>query len=53
MNVVRYAPESAGIWDAFVRSSRNATFLHERGYMDYHADRFQDHSLLVLSLIHI
>lgn len=40
---------SAGIWDAFVRSSRNATFLHERGYMDYHADRFQDHSLLVFA----
>lgn len=33
-------------WDAFVRTSRNGTFLFERPFMDYHADRFEDHSLL-------
>jgi hypothetical protein len=33
-------------WNDFVRRSRNGTFLFERGYMDYHADRFQDDSLL-------
>ena len=34
-------------WDAFVEKARNATFLFKRGYMDYHADRFRDHSLMV------
>ncbi len=47
MRIERYEPERAADWDAFVRSSRNGTFLFERGYMDYHADRFRDYSLLV------
>ena len=29
-----------------VRDSKNGTFLFERGYMDYHSDRFEDHSLM-------
>ena len=33
-------------WDEFVRLSKNGTFLHKRAYMEYHADRFEDHSLL-------
>lgn len=33
-------------WDDFVRASRNGTFLHKRGYMDYHSDRFDDCSLV-------
>lgn len=33
-------------WDAFVKASRNATFLFYRGYMDYHRDRFSDYSQL-------
>ena len=33
-------------WNAFVKKARNSTFLFDRGYMDYHADRFEDHSLL-------
>ncbi len=34
------------VWDEFVKDSRNGTFLFMRGYMDYHADRFRDHSLM-------
>lgn len=33
-------------WDALVERSRNGTFLFRRGYMDYHSDRFEDHSLV-------
>lgn len=33
-------------WDVFVKASKNGTFLFCRGYMDYHADRFQDNSLI-------
>lgn len=42
-----YKEADSQIWDSFVRSSRNATFLFERSYMDYHADRFCDVSLLI------
>ena len=46
-SVCRYTQDMAADWDAFVRTSKNATFLHERGFMDYHADRFPDHSLVI------
>lgn len=41
-----YSPEDQQVWDDFVSGSRNAIFLFYRAYMDYHADRFRDHSLL-------
>lgn len=34
-------------WNAFVAASRNGTFLFDRGYMDYHADRFADASVVL------
>lgn len=46
MPVIRYKNAFAKEWDDFVRSSRNGTFLHLRSYMEYHADRFVDHSLV-------
>lgn len=46
MEVTRYTPDKASQWDAFVRSAKNATFLHLRGYLDYHSDRFADNSLI-------
>lgn len=46
MNIKRYTASDASLWDAFVRGSRNGTFLFERAYMDYHSDRFTDHSLI-------
>ncbi|MDE6717207.1 MAG: GNAT family N-acetyltransferase [Muribaculaceae bacterium] len=38
----RYCPEDREEWNGFVKESRNATFLFDRGYMDYHSSRFQD-----------
>jgi Acetyltransferase (GNAT) domain len=35
------------LWNSIVASSRNGNFLHDRRYMDYHADRFHDVSLIV------
>lgn len=46
MEVIKYASEHKKVWDAFVAGSKNATFLFYRDYMEYHADRFTDHSLL-------
>lgn len=47
MEVLQYSAEYKAEWDAFVRSSKNATFMLERSYMDYHSDRFTDASLLL------
>ncbi|MCJ8166856.1 GNAT family N-acetyltransferase [Pontibacter sp. E15-1] len=44
--VVRYTLAHKDAWDAFVAASKNGTFLLLRDYMEYHADRFTDHSLL-------
>ena len=41
-----YASSLAEEWDAFVDKAKNGTFLYKRGYMDYHADRFVDCSLM-------
>lgn len=34
-------------WNEFVSNARQSSFLFNRGYMDYHADRFTDMSLMV------
>ena len=49
--IVRYTAEKADEWNAFVAESKNGTFLFNRGYMDYHADRFVDHSLMFYVVI--
>lgn len=47
MRVERYQEAGKSAWDNFVRQSKNGTFLFLRDYMDYHRDRFEDHSLIV------
>lgn len=34
-------------WDQFIDNADNGTFLFKRDYIEYHSDRFTDHSLLV------
>jgi hypothetical protein len=46
MEIKEYTPEYREQWDDFVRSAKNSLFMHYRDYMDYHADRFKDNSLL-------
>ena len=41
------AKADAAAWDALIERSRNGNLLHRRDYMDYHADRFEDCSLVV------
>jgi hypothetical protein len=45
--VRRYETRDFDLWNAFVSSAKNATFLFHRDFMEYHADRFSDYSLLV------
>ena len=44
-----YAPKHKVDWDEFVRRSKNGVFLFYRDYLEYHADRFHDYSLLFLA----
>lgn len=46
--IIPYTPAHAEAWDHFVAASKNGTFLLSRPYIEYHADRFADHSLIVL-----
>lgn len=42
-----YKPEQKLDWNTFVENAKNATFLFNRNYMDYHSDRFHDNSLMI------
>ena len=42
----RYSSSKCDEWNSFVAASKNGTFLFDRRYMDYHSDRFTDHSLM-------
>ena len=46
ISICPYHPSRQAEWDGFVSQAKNGTFLFYRDYMDYHADRFTDASLL-------
>ena len=47
IEIHRYTAAYHRDWNDFVSESSNGTFLFLREYMEYHADRFTDYSLLV------
>lgn len=46
ISLVKYTSQHFEVWNQFNKGSKNGLFLFDRNYMDYHADRFIDHSLL-------
>lgn len=48
ISVEKYTKSLSARWNEFVRRSKNGTFLFCRGFMDYHADRFTDASLVFM-----
>lgn len=46
IRVKRYNADDKDIWNRFNAVSKNGIFMFDRNYMDYHKDRFCDHSLL-------
>jgi hypothetical protein len=48
VSINRYTSRDKTEWDNFISRSKNGVFLFCRDYMDYHADRFTDHSLMFL-----
>jgi hypothetical protein len=47
-SVRRYQESDYENWNTFIGKAKNATFLFHRDFMEYHNDRFQDYSLIVL-----
>ncbi|RYD87777.1 MAG: GNAT family N-acetyltransferase, partial [Sphingobacteriales bacterium] len=45
--VKQYTAQDYETWNSFVSASKNGTFLFHRDFMEYHADRFSDFSLIV------
>lgn len=45
--IEKYQQGHYGLWNDFVSRSKNGTFLFQRGFMEYHSDRFKDFSLLI------
>lgn len=49
LEVVRYSPSvHKDLWDTCVDTAKNHNILFYRNFMDYHADRFTDHSFVCL-----
>lgn len=48
LEVFRYTAIHKAQWNKFVARARQSSFLFQRDYMDYHAQRFRDNSLIVL-----
>ena len=49
IRIIRYQAQYQMLWNQFVAQAENATFLFDRNFMDYHADRFTDHSLILFA----
>lgn len=46
-NVKKFSQTDTIVWNEFVTNSKNHHFFFYRKYMDYHAHKFADHSLLI------
>ena len=53
IEIKQYNLDDAVKWNEFVSISKQGTFLFNRNYMDYHADRFADCSFLIMEKGHI
>jgi hypothetical protein len=49
VRIVRFHKESAKQWNDFIDTAKNAVFLLHRSYLEYHEDRFTDHSLFIFN----
>ena len=47
LQIARFSKGDTMEWNDFVNTARNGLFLFNRYYMEYHEDRFTDHSLMV------
>lgn len=48
MEIKKFDSIDAVFWDEAVLKSKNGVFIFHRNYMDYHKEKFKDHSLMIL-----
>lgn len=48
LELIKYQSAYAQEWDRLISNSRNGTFLFYRDYLEYHSNRFTDHSFLIM-----
>lgn len=46
LDVYKYTHDQRQLWNDFLNSAKNGLFMFNRNYMEYHQDRFEDHSLM-------
>ncbi len=46
ITVKKYTDNDREAWDSFCRNSKSPMFIFERGFVEYHKQRFTDHSLI-------
>lgn len=46
IRILRYSEERMIEWNKFLEKAKNSLFMFDRNYMEYHSERFQDHSLM-------
>lgn len=44
--IKKFTPESELVWDNFLKESVNGNFQESRAFLNYHRDRYIDHSLM-------
>lgn len=47
IEIKRYLDSDKDIWNTFNQKAKNRLFMFDRNYVDYHRDRFRDHSLII------
>jgi len=47
IEVIKYSEEHKTQWNEFLQDSKNSTFLFNRDFVEYHANRFDDYSLII------
>lgn len=47
--LIKYNSSHKNDWNSFISESKNGLFFFDRDFMEYHSDRFQDHSLLIFN----
>ncbi len=46
IKIEKYVSSKEELWNNFLYKSKTPVFLFDRGYMEYHSDRYKDNSLL-------
>lgn len=49
ISIIKYTSDLKGEWDLIINNAKNSPFFAKRDFMEYHAERYQDFSLMVES----